>query len=98
MSDRRKRIEENLFASADKVNPQELDNSIFGGSDLFENVVEDETITYLSIHKLQADLAQPRRSIPSFLYQQWDGSADKVEALFQQWLSAVNEERGRELN
>lgn len=98
MSKRRKRIETNLFADADsKVNPKELDSSIFGGQGWFDTVIEDETITFLSINKLQADLSQPRRSMPSFLYKAWDGSADQVGALFEKWLQAVNEERGSNL-
>ena len=79
MSERRKRIESNLFANADKVTPQELDSSIFGNDGWFDGVIEDETITFIPIDKLQADLSQPRRAIPSFLYRQWNDQANQIE-------------------
>lgn len=97
MSDRRKRIESNLFANADKVSPQELDSSIFGGEGWFDSVVEDETITFIPIDKIEADLSQPRRALPSFLYRQWDGRAPYIATLYELWLHAISEERGIEL-
>lgn len=98
MSDRRKRIESNLFGEADKVDPKELDSSIFGGNGWFDNVLEDESITFINIYKLRADLTQPRRALPSFLYKDWRGTADDIAAVYEAWLHAINEERGSNLN
>jgi len=98
VSDRRKRIEKNLFSEADKVSPQELDNSIFGTDGWFDGIVEDETINYVQIQQIYADPTQPRRAVPSYIGQGWDGNPQLVQQIFESWLQAVNDERGSQIN
>jgi len=98
VNDRRKRIRENLFANMDKVSPQALDQSIFGGGGLFDNVIEDETISYLSLQQIHTDPIQPRRAIPSVIRRKWHGQAQDIAEMFDAWLYAVNDERKSDLD
>jgi hypothetical protein len=48
----------------------------------------------VSIFKIEPDLAQPRRAVPSTVRANWDGTADDVPSLLNAWVEAIEAERG----
>lgn len=48
-----------------------------------------------SIFDIAPDPGQPRRAVPSFIREQWDGSPEGIKDMFTLWWGAVQEERAR---
>lgn len=68
----------------------------YGGLDLFEDrrVIAEP----ISIFDIMPDPAQPRRTVPSIIRQQWDGQPASTASLFMTWLLAIHDERGTPFN
>ena len=76
----------------------EVDSQIFGDSTILDNLAaadaQRERIKHVDIFSIMPDLRQPRRTVPSQVRAEWDGSADKVAPVFNRWLEAAEAERG----
>lgn len=75
---------------------EELADEIYGASapDLDTGRIVARPI---SIHEIWADVAQPRRAVPATIRMHWNGNAQEVRALLEQWHKVASTAAGRAL-
>lgn len=77
---------------------QEIDSQIFGDGSVLEGLAaadaQRERLKRVDIFNVMPDLRQPRRAMPSSVRANWNGAADGISEMFNQWLEAVEQERG----
>lgn len=90
---RRSRPTGNMFGDVDEaISPNEVDAALFG--EIAQVDAARLTAEPVSIFQIHPDPAQPRRTVPSAIRSQWDGTPEGISAMLELWLEAVAEERG----
>lgn len=76
--------------------PQEAAVTMYAGAnaDKMRNLKagQRERIELIDIFEIYPDFTQPRRALPSFVRQEWDGNPAHIPALFETWLGWLTTE------
>lgn len=79
----------------DQPTASDAASELFGVEEAFSSVSARPTrIRTLDIFAVYPDLSQPRRSMPSVVRQQWDGSTRALASILQEWKQYLEKESG----